>query len=304
MGQRCSGREEYLPRHSREPENYLPRHSRRNDDGPERLASLPAVVQETAGWLRKAGGSVLDLIYPPALYCICCGKIIDETRPYRLCNDCMDSVKWADGRTCEVCGKPLGENNPGTVCYYCKSHTHRFTRAFTCAEYGMHERAVVFAMKYGAREDIAGTLAEILHDRLELLRMSGEMPEYDLIVPVPMYLRKLRERGFNQTDLIAKALSRLEGKPWDPGVVRRTRDTKAMRGLSPDERQHNIQGAFEVPDTCRETGALSGLTVLVIDDLYTTGNTADAMAAVLREAGAREVYFLTFAAGADLIKSE
>ena len=77
--------------------------------------------------------TVLDSIYPPALYCICCGKIIDETRPYRLCNDCMDSVKWADGRTCEVCGKPLGENNPGTVCYYCNSHTHRFTRGFTCA---------------------------------------------------------------------------------------------------------------------------------------------------------------------------
>ena len=88
--------------------------------------------------VKSVVSSVLDLIYPPALYCVCCGKIIDETRTYRLCNDCMENIKWIDGRTCAKCGRQLGAVNPGTVCFNCREHPHSFDRGFTCTEYGTH----------------------------------------------------------------------------------------------------------------------------------------------------------------------
>ena len=183
-------------------------------------------------------------------------------------------------------------------------------------------------LKYKGSTHIAATLAEILHDRLELLRSLGEMPEYDLILPVPMHRAKERARGFNQAALIAKELSRLEDRPWTPDAILRVRGTKAMRGLSPEERRRNIRGAFEISPLWagqadrlpvlkpaqmpgkhdirtkhekRPIGeSLAGLRVLIVDDLYTTGATVDAMTEELRQAGVREVYVLSFAAAADV----
>ena len=104
----------------------------------------------------------LDLIYPPDLYCICCGKIIDSTRTYRLCNECMDGIKWANGRLCAKCGKLLSASNPGNICFNCREHPHQFDHGYTCTEYGTHERAMVFALKYHSRADIGVTVGEIM----------------------------------------------------------------------------------------------------------------------------------------------
>ena len=248
--------------------------------------------------INNAAESILDLVYPDGLYCVCCDKMIDSSRPYRLCNECMCMMKWASGRTCGKCGKPLSDSDPLEICYSCREHAHVFDRGYTCMEYGSGARAVVFALKYGERTDIAPTIAEMMHDRLELLRNQGERCEYDLIIPVPMFHRKELRRGFNQAALIAGALAMLEGISYSDKAVVRTRSTGAMKGLDPDARRANLAGAFAVT----EPAAVKGLKILLVDDIFTVGATADAVAKVLYDAGAVRVEFITFAAGADMVK--
>ena len=249
-----------------------------------------------------AAGAVLDLIYPPALYCVCCGKIIDETRTYRLCNDCLDNLKWIDGRTCVKCGRQLGTANPGSVCFNCREHPHSFDRGFTCTEYGTHERAMVFAMKYDGRPDISVVIGEILADRMLAEFGEDELHGmYDMILPVPVHKTKKSLRGYNQAALIAEEFSRRAGFTADDDVLIRTRETHIMRSLGPEQRRENIRGAFGIRP--RRMPEIAGKNILLIDDIYTTGATIDELAAVLRDAGAARVDFLAFASGADMVKS-
>jgi ComF family protein len=251
---------------------------------------------------KTAACAVLDLIYPPALYCVCCGKIIDETRTYRLCNDCMDNIKWIDGRTCMKCGRQLGTSNPGTVCFNCREHPHSFDRGFTCTEYGTHERAMVFAMKYDGRPDISVVIGEMLADRMLAEFGEDELHGmYDMILPVPVHPTKKSLRGYNQAALIAEEFSRRTGFTADDDVLIRTRETHIMRSLGPEQRRENIRGAFSIRP--RRLPEIAGKSILLIDDIYTTGATIDELAVVLRDEGAACVDFLTFASGADMVKS-
>ena len=264
------------------------------------------------GLLKVMAEYALDLVYPPALYCICCGKIIDETRPYRLCNDCMDGMKWAVERTCAKCGKRLSEANPGTICFSCREHPHQFDRGFTCAEYGTHERAMVFALKYNGRSDIAETIGEILADRMQSEFGQEEFAGmYDLVLPVPVHPNKKRTRGYNQAALIAESFCRRTGLKYDDNILIRVRETHVMRSLGPDQRRENIRGAFALKTSAKRE--IAGKSILLIDDIYTTGATVDEIASLLKHpgssgetdpgAGAERVDFLSFASGADVVKS-
>ena len=257
--------------------------------------------------LRKAAGLGLDLICPPALYCICCGKIIDSSRTYRLCNECMDGMKWIGERTCARCGKRLSDINPGELCFSCRENPHNFDRGFTCAEYGTHERALVFALKYDGRPDIADTIGEIMADRMLSEFTADELAgRYDLVLPVPVHLRKRRIRGYNQAALIAESFAARTGLRSDDDILVRVKETHMMRSLAPDQRRENIRGAFEIRK--RRRCELEGKRILLIDDIYTTGATADEIASVLKPSAglpgaALRVDVLSFAAGADMVKS-
>ncbi|MBQ6456409.1 MAG: ComF family protein [Mogibacterium sp.] len=254
-------------------------------------------------FLTKTAGVVLDLIYPPALYCICCGKIIDASRPYRLCNDCMDSMKWIGERICLKCGKQLTEHNPGDICFSCREHPHQFDRGYTCTEYGTHERAIVFALKYDGRADIAETIGEIMADRMLAEFTNDELTGmYDVVLPVPVHQHKKRTRGYNQAALIAVGFSGRTGVISDAGILVRVKETHVMRSLSPDQRRENIRGAFAVRKHRAEE--LRGRNIMLIDDIYTTGATIDEIASLLKKAGASRVDFLSFASGADMVKGE
>ena len=247
-----------------------------------------------------------DLIYPDALYCIACGKVIDDSRRYRLCNDCMSDIRWATGRTCSKCGKILAGDNEGTVCRSCKEHGHLFDVGITCAEYGRTVRSVIFALKYSGRTDIAKTVAEIMANRLEFEAARGggrfDIRDTDILIPVPMFGRKEAAKGFNQTQLIAEELCRRLGRDiCRDDVVKRVRETQAMRGLAPAERRANISGAFNLTDEDAQF-VIRGRSIAVLDDIYTSGATADEMAGLLKENGATRVAVVTFAAGADVIK--
>ena len=245
---------------------------------------------------------LLDVLYPPGLYCNCCGKITDDTRTYGLCNDCMRDIRWVNGRTCVKCGKVMSETDPGEVCFYCRSHEHNFDRGYACAEYGEYEKTLLYELKYASRGDIGLAIGEIIYDRMAAeFGEDGLAPAYDLVIPIPIHKRRKNTRGFNQAELIAKDFAARADLNMEAKLLIRTKETGAMKGLGPAERRTNIQGAFEIREDSEEF--IKGARILIIDDIFTTGATLDEAALVLKDAGASRVDFCVFAAGADIITS-
>jgi ComF family protein len=220
--------------------------------------------------LRKMADQFLDLLYPPSLYCCICGNIIDETRPYSLCDHCREHLMW-DGEGIRV---------------------HHGLKLLRCTQYGIYERTLIFSLKYNRRKYTAHVIGEIMKDKLEL-----EEQECDIIVPVPIHESRRRERGFNQTEEIGKDLAERTGMKMIPDAVLRSRKTQAMRGLSPTEREANVKGAFTLHEERKEQ--LTGKRILILDDFFTTGATARAMAAELQKAEPEDLLFLAFAARYD-----
>ena len=248
------------------------------------------------------GCAALDLIYPASLYCACCGKIIDEKRTYRLCNECMDGMKWIGVRTCSKCGRRLSEANPTDVCFNCREHPHAFRKGYTCTEYGTHERAMAFALKYDGRSDLAAVMGEIMADRMLAEFTAAELRSmYDLALPVPVHSNKKRKRGYNQAALLATVFAGRTGFKTNDGILVRIRETHVMKSLDPDQRHQNIRGAFGLKQGKSEE--IKGKSILIVDDIYTTGATVDEIARLLKTNGAKSVDFLTFASGADMIKA-
>lgn len=210
---------------------------------------------------------ILDLIYPPSLYCDCCGNLIDETRTYNLCDHCIRHIKWDGGEVRDVRGLKM----------------------LRCAEYGIYERTMIFSLKYNNKKYIARDIAKMMNDRLELAE-----EDFDVIVPVPMFKGKEQKRGFNQAALIGKHLAKLTGRKLIADLLLRTRETAPMRGLSPTEREMNIRGSFAVKEELAES--VRGQKVLLVDDFYTTGSTAEECRNVLMESEPSDILFIAFAA--------
>ena len=216
------------------------------------------------GYINKA----LELLYPPSLYCSCCGNLIDESRTYNLCDHCMSHIRWNADEPREIDGMY-------TLC---------------CTRYGIYERTLIFALKYNRKTYIARDIAQIMADRLAV-----EDVRFDVIVPVPLFSGKEKRRGFNQTALIGKHLgSHIKAECLDHGLVR-TADTLPMRGLSPTERELNVKGKFALNE--KYSGRLKNRNILLIDDFYTTGSTAGECFRALQKAEPGNVWFLAFAAG-------
>ncbi len=217
--------------------------------------------------LAQVAEAALDLLYPPALYCSCCGNLIDESRSYHLCDHCIAHIRWDGEEPKEVDGM----------------------KVLRCVQYGLYERTLIFDLKYNGKTYIARDISEIMADRLALAEV-----DFDVIVPVPMFGGKERERGFNQAALIGKYLGKRTGKPcYDHCLVRRE-STRPMRGLSPTEREENVKGKFALSE--KYDTMLEGKRVLLIDDFYTTGSTARACHQALLKGAPSEVTFLAFAA--------
>ena len=215
--------------------------------------------------LGYAVNKLAELVFPPRLYCACCGNIIDDTRTYSLCDHCMEHFRWDTGS---------GISRGGL-------------RLIRCVSYGIYERSLIFDLKYKGKKHVARVIAEIMTDKLLSLGL-----EIDYLVPVPMFKAKEKQRGFNQTKLIADFLSKeLTCEVADYLV--RTRQTRPMRGLSEEQRAENIKGSIVISSDF--DGFSKGTKVAVIDDFYTTGSTARECLSALEGSGSEEIIFLAFA---------
>jgi ComF family protein len=189
------------------------------------------------------------------------------------------------------CGYPLYTETTGDilesfVCGDCKIHKKWFDIASSACHYNDQTRRLIHKYKFEGLTGISVFLGKlILQKYLYDDRLGGE----DMIIPVPLHKARMRERGFNQAELLAKYLSRYTSIPVVNDVLFRIRNTEPLYDMTIEQRQKNLRGAFRVKDELRTKDR----TILVIDDIYTTGSTAYEVARTLKKASAIKVHILT-----------
>lgn len=184
------------------------------------------------------------------------------------------------------CGKKLAADK--VYCYDCTRRSHDFERNFSVFEYPVI-RESLYRFKYRGRAEYAAYYAD------EAYKLHGKRImelHADAIVPVPIHKARLRKRGYNQAFELARELSHLTGVPVYEGLIKRVKSTKALKTLDVRERQNNLKKAFLIIQNDVKLN-----TIIVVDDIYTTGATIDAVARACKEAGVEHVYSLTVAVG-------
>ncbi len=247
------------------------------------------------GFLRRIfriGSRAVRLIYPPDIYCICCDRPIDPGQLYSMCPRCLSEIEWANRKTCRMCGKVLEDWYPIDLCNECHHSRRRFDAGITCFVYQGCVRRMLTSMKYRGRRNNARICGEILADRI---RYAGIETDFDWILPVPMHTKKVRVRGYDQAELIARYTAKELRQDCLEGALVRVRPTEPMSSLTGRQRRKNLHDAFAVTEWGRRY--LSGASVLLVDDIMTTGTTAETCSEVLKTAGVRTVIAASMASG-------
>lgn len=230
--------------------------------------------------VRQGGGWLLDLVLPPR--CPGCGTIVETLHSF--CAPCWSALDFIGATGCTTCGVPLAATDSGT-CAACLVRPPRIARTRAAVAYGDISRGLAIRLKYGRKVALAKAMARYMAPLL------GELPDDALLVPVPLHRRRLAARGFNQSLLIAREIGRLRRLRTVPRLLRRKRATPPLRGMSLAQRRRTVAGAF----TVRDRGAIAGRTVVLIDDVLTTGSTANACARALKRGGASRVELVCWA---------
>jgi ComF family protein len=211
--------------------------------------------------------------------CLLCGETADAAYP--LCSACEAELPWLDER-CEICALPLAMS--GLECGACRRKAPAFVRVEAPWHYGFPIDSMITRFK----RDSHWPLGRLLSDGLGrwLLQAYGDgLPRPQRLLPVPMAKRRLRQRGFNQAQMIAEWLAPVLGVRCDANVLCRPQDTQAQKELGAALRRENLRSAFALADQAM----VRGLHVALVDDVLTTGATAQALALLLRRAGAVRV---------------
>ena len=228
-------------------------------------------------------GPVLDFALPPR--CPSCGTIVAED--HRFCIDCWRTLDFLPGPACAGCGTPFDyDRGEQALCASCIASPPPHDGVRAAVLYGEVARAVALKLKYGRRPAVAQTIAR------HLVRYAAAEPDA-VLIPVPLHRWRIWSRGFNQSALIARSLARATGQTLLLDTLVRRKATPVLRGLGANARAKAVRGAFEVPP--ERKSLLSGRTVLLIDDVFTSGATAGACARVLKRAGAERVVVLCWA---------
>ncbi len=235
----------------------------------------------------SAADSVLDWLYPQNIYCLCCGDSMENSRIHGICDVCASRINWKT-------------DNP----FKRDMDQFAFDGVFMCCVYGFLPRRIMHRFKLSGNPYVARSIGRLMGDRL-VMAMEDGLPEEagtergaeyrpDALIAVPMHREKLARRGFNQAELLAKYASRTSGIPHIPGFLIKTQKTASMRlsdGLS--RRRSLLDGSFAVSPKYLDW--ICGKDLVLVDDVVTTGSTADACARLLKSCGAKSVEILCFA---------
>ena len=230
---------------------------------------------------------ITDILFPPT--CSACGTVLIYDRAYPFCPECLSTIQFAATPLCTSCGQPFATSE-GTnhLCEDCIMSPPPFSIARSLGKYDAALLDTIHLFKYHGKisvgEDLGKMMATTSYDSLVI-------QHYSPIIPVPLHPNRLKERGFNQSLVLAQQISKRFSIPLDFTSLRRTVLTEAQVNLSREKRAANVRGAFEVTDRNR----IKVKKILLIDDVYTTGSTVKECSKILKKNGAHEVAVLTLA---------
>ena len=240
--------------------------------------------------LKEKLCKLFDLLSAKDCKCIVCNREIHRDSKYCMCDKCRESLP-AVKNPCAKCG---GDIPSGVACLNCKSKPPIFEKTVVAYNYIPPISPLIYRLKYENAKYLAPYLGEMLVDTF--LENNFDI---DYIVPVPIHPNRRKERGYNQVELLLPAFDNLN-IPYKLSVVERTIDTPHQTDLPRKERLHNLENAFKVIDKSQ----VKGKSILIIDDVYTTGSTLNELASVLYSAKAKTVYCLVIAHGEIKILTE
>ncbi len=234
--------------------------------------------------MHKLMNIVGGLLYPPRCpVCDCLVKLWEQG----VCKECLQKIRYVKPPRCLKCGKTL-ENEALEYCEDCSRREHKFLEGRALYQY-QEVAGSIYRFKYGGRREYAQVFGE------EMVFYLGDYIKRlnpDALVPVPLYFTKERKRGYNQATLLAKVIGERLNIPVEDKILHRVKNTKPLKLLNPEERLNNLKKAFNLVEN-----GVKLSTIVIIDDIYTTGSTIDTIAEEFITHGVKNIYFVTLAIG-------
>lgn len=230
---------------------------------------------------------ISDTLFPPL--CLSCSEVLSTFPQEVFCPKCRGQITFLTGSCCPVCGMIFPDSPAGNhLCGVCLENKPWFTTARTVTAYDGVILEAIHQFKYGHNITTGACLARLF---AAFNFPDLDFGSFDALVPVPLHTKRLRERGFNQSLILARALGNKYGMPVDFSLLKRRKFTLTQTGLDKKDREKNISGAFAAGSPEK----INGKNLILVDDVYTTGATVNECAKTLIKAGAEQVAVLTLA---------
>ena len=227
--------------------------------------------------------SLWNLIFPKK--CIFCGALLKSDAEY-ACLACLEDITIPRGARCKKCGRPLPTEHALPVCLPCRVDKYAFTKVYSPFLYKDKVKKGLYRLKFRGKRSTARTFAEFIYSAM----VREGIPPLNIVTAIPVDSARMRERGYNQSELIARCLAKRLGVPYR-NLLKKKKGLHRQVGLSAKERRTNVKGAFSVP---RES-QIRDAAVLLVDDVFTTGATVGEASRALLLSGAEEIYVATVA---------
>lgn len=242
--------------------------------------------------VKAASSSLFSILFPSD--CRICHAPLTNIATLPVCEPCLAQIVPLDGTLCQICGEklfhPSAETEDKPLCGICRRVGAHFNRAAAFGAYEGALRDLIHLFKYNGVRPAGRVLGSLLNQTVATIAL----PDSVIVVPVPLWSGKRTARGFNQAEAIARSFMNFQSSSsiqLDTSILTRTRETASQTGLTRHQRRANVRGAFAVV----KAEKIKGRSILVVDDVMTTGTTAGECARVLRRAGAKEVFVATVA---------
>ena len=233
-------------------------------------------------------------LYPNNIKCLCCGKDLPQKQDTEICAKCLTKFIFIpENSCCKKCGSLI--TGSGDYCFNCMDNKRAFDTARSVVVYKGLAQRLIHSFKFGSKPYIKNTLGNLMANKL--LKLDWNI---DIILSVPVSKKRLKQRGYNQAELLAEVISKNLNIQIFYDVLQKVKETPDQVGLNFTDRQNNLKGSIKVD----KPEAVLGKTVLLVDDVITTGATCSICAKALKDAGAKDVFVISFANVQDKIYTE